>query len=370
MNNKEKEEVLISEDNEMEEIAPEHTDGCDDENAEFEEEKTGFHINFHLIFLALSLFLIGSMIYYIIAWNGRSTVVDTSDILPDEFDMENMDYYVYPDPEILAARDDDGQDTILFIGNSILSNRGEENSLINAVKDRLPDSNIYSLITDVGKVTSDRAAGEGYEDLEDSVALIPIINGLINREFDPTLGLISEYSKSIFYENSEERCTEFLNTWTTLDLDTVDTVIIMYSLMDYYDGVPTLLLDNEAINCYYGALFTAVQMLQEAYPHLCIVLAAPVPGYLVDSEGKVTLSNLQDFGMGNSSAYVDMMYYVATKFCVSYLDNYFYGITDENITEYVDNFVLTEKGVKLVSRHIYDFLTNKPEKESLVTTEE
>ncbi len=132
----------------------------------------------------------------------------------------------------------------------------------------------------------------------------------------------------------------------------------MYSLADYYGLVPTLTLDEEQVNSYYGALYTSVKMIQDKYPHINIVISSPVQSYLNSKDGSIIYADRKDYGFGNSSAYIDMMYFVATKCCVSYIDNYFYGITDDNITEYVAKTYLTEKGIDLVATHIANFLAH------------
>lgn len=327
------------------------------DNDENDEESGGFRISFHLIFAILVLILIGFILFFIFRWNSKSATVDTTDILPDEFDMENMDYYIYPDPEIMASHPDDGENNILLIGNGILTQKANGRSLIDALKEKL-DANIYYIATDSSKIASDTTREEGPSSVYDSFSLYRSVKAFTDNDYNNLFKSIVGYPDELFFVDSDERAADLLNQFQIIDPVKIDTVIIMYSLADYYGLVPTLTLDEEQINSYYGALYTSVKMIQDKYPHINIVISSPTQSYLSDENGNIVYADRKDYGFGNSSAYIDMMYFVATKCCVSYIDNYFYGITDENITEYVEKTYLTEKGISLVSSHIVNFLTH------------
>lgn len=346
-------DTLMDDDIEIIDINPDSVD----EDDESDDKSGGFKISFHLIFAVLTLILIGLIIFFIIRWNSKSATVDTTDILPDEFDMENMDYYIYPDPEIMANHPDDGENNILLIGNGLLSQKVNDRSLIDALKKKL-DANVYYIATDSSKIASDTPLPEGPTSVYDNFSLYRIIEAFTNDDYLEFIGISNRYPNELFSSDSEARVKDLQKQFQLIDPDKIDTVIIMYSLADYYGLVPTLTLDEEQVNSYYGALYTSVKMIQDKYPHINIVISSPTQSYLNDKDGNIIYADRKDYGFGNSSAYIDMMYFVATKCCVSYIDNYFYGITDDNITEYVANTYLTEKGIDLVATHIANFLAH------------
>lgn len=324
-----------------------------------EEEEKGIRINLHVILLATMAILVGMMIFYIIRWNGRTVKIDTSNIVEGQFDMENLDYYVHKDPDLLVNHPDDGENNILLIGNNILTNNGAEVSLANALADKL-EANIYTLAIDTGKVASERPYPEGPVNPADAFSLPRIAEILVTGERDIQTNDLVYQHQDLFFSNSEQRALDYIHVLDGLDMDKIDTIIIMYSLADYYRAIPPLIIDQEQVNCYYGALHKAVKMLKDSFPHINVVLASPPPSYIYGSNNELILANLENYGFGNASYYVDLAYFVATECCVSYIDNYFYIITDQNITEYIDNFVLTEKGVDLIATHFANFFKTKP----------
>lgn len=345
---------ILDEDDDIE-IINVGSDSSSEEDDENDSPKK-FKISFHLIFALLVLTIFVIIGVYLLRWNSRSAKVDSSDILPDQFDMENLDYYIYPDPEIMATRTDDGENNILFIGNSILTYKANGKTLIEALSDKI-DGNVYCIATDTGKIASNRPAPEGPTSNTDQFSFVRLANAFAASDYSELIPSLY-HSGELFYYDKETRADELEATMLSIDPDKLDAVVIMYSLIDYYQSVPTLTLDEEQVNSYYGALYTSVRNIQTAYPHLSIIISSPTQSYLLDENGNIVLANLKDYGLGNGSAYVDMMYYVATKCCVSYIDNYFYGITDSNITEYIEDFYLTEKGINLVSTHIANFINN------------
>lgn len=324
-------------------------------NGETSDESDGFHISFHAVFGIVSLILIGCIIFFILRWGSSSVEVNTADIEPDQFDMENQDYYIYPDPELMANHPDDGENNILFIGNGILTIQSNGKSLIDSLKEKI-DGNVYWIAVDSSKVASDRPLPEGPTSVSDGFSLYRMVKSFTDKNYVDFVHASNHYPDSLFYSDSENKVLDLQNQFSIIDPDKIDTVVIMYSLQDYYATVPTLTLDEEQVNSYYGALYTSVKLIQDTYPHINIVISSPTQSYLIGEDGTIIYADRTDYGFGNSSAYIDMMYFVATKCCVSFIDNYFYKITDDNIAEYVQNLLLTDKGIDLVATHIANFL--------------
>lgn len=314
-------------------------------------------LNFHIIFIVLVVAIIVVVLARLSSWNKRSIEVDT-DVAEDAYEMECQDYYVFPDAEARNGRIDNGVEDILIIGNSILTNVDGKNTVLDALKQSL-DANIYPLVADNTKITSNQKYELSITGSTDGVALYRVVDQLVNGK-NIASTQVREYSETIFNDNAKARADEYINIIDTIDLNDIDTVIIMYSLLDYFNMSPTLVLPNEDIDCYYGALYSSIKLLQDNYPHLSIIISSVVPGYFYDDDGNIILATQKDLGAGgNSSEYANIQYHVATKCCVSFIDNYFYKINENNITEYIEGFYLSNKGVDLVANHMIDFLHDR-----------
>lgn len=316
-------------------------------------------LNFHIIFVAVVIVLVAIMLWRLNRWNKKSVIVDT-DIEPGTYAMECQDYYTYPNPDALAEHGDDGKNTILVIGDNILTNNGAKKSIINEFKKKMNDADIYTVAFDKTTLASLRPIDSWPVTHADTFSLYRITKFFALGDLIDIFAVLNDNPEDLFVSNAKERAEECINTLATLDMNTVDTVIIMYSFSDYFNQVIPLLPTNEnALHTYYGALSSSINMLKEAYPFINVVVASPYPIYVTGENGERQLGYLADLGYGNTSAYIELMQYTITNYCTSYIDNYFYVINENNIDEYVTDTYLTDKGIDLITDHMVAFLNKE-----------
>lgn len=296
-----------------------------------------------LIILAIIIICVVKLI----KWNLSSVNVDT-DVEEGYYDMECLDFYVYPDEEARANHPDNGKLDILILGNSYVNNFGSKISIVNEMRDKM-DANIIDLSGDNTFLTCNLLQNNPSYDC---LALYHQITDIHNHDLTYIEG---EYSEAAF--STGKRYKEYIKDFKTTDFNDLDIVLIMYNLNDYYGLKPTLAINEEDVRGYHGSLYTSIKFLQDNYPHLQIMLVSPYPEYLV-TDDELALSNATDYGWGTSSVYIEHALAVATQLCVSYIDNYFYIINDDNIEEYVSGFTLTDKGSVVLAKHIIDFIEN------------
>lgn len=304
------------------------------------------------IVAALGIVIVAIIIFCVIRliiWDHSNVIVDT-DVEPGYYAMECMDYYVYPDEKLLAERPDDGVEDILVLGNAYANNFGSTHSIVNILKKNL-DAKIYDLSTTRSFLTSvamyDTPTNDGF-------SLFYQVSNLIDKDISYAEEIPWKDAFSTRFDKKE-----YLSTFKKVDLDKIDTIMIMFSLSDYYGQRPTMVFDGEDRRGYHGALYSSIKLLQDNYPHLSIIVVSPYPTYLRGEDGEIIYSNATDYGWGNASVYIDHQYAVATELCVSYIDNYFYVINDSNIEEYVDELNLSEKGITTLGAHIVNFLNDR-----------
>lgn len=262
--------------------------------------------------------------------------------------MECLDFYVYPDEEARANHSDNGKLDILILGNSYVNNKGAKVSIVNEMRDKM-DAHIVDLSADNTFLTCD-VPNRAYT--YDCLSLFHQITDIHNHDIT-YVG--DERSASAF--STSKRHKEYLKDFKKTDFNDFDIVLIMFNLNDFYGLKPTMAIDDKDVRGFHGSLYTSIKFLQDNYPHLQVMLVSPYPEYLVTEDG-IQLSNASDYGWGTSSVYVEHALAVATQLCVSYIDNYFYIINDENIEEYVSGFDLTDKGSIVLANHIINFIEN------------
>ena len=299
-----------------------------------------------LVILGLTAFII----YRLVDWDSRSITVVTDDIEEGEFDIEVQDMYFYPPEGDFPNHIEDDVEDILILGNAYANNHGKKHSIINTLKDNL-DAKFYDLSIDNSRISCE---GPGIVYGRDASSLYHIVWELDQKD-------VSYLQCSAWAEmfSDEDRYYEMLDTFKTVDLNKIDTVMIMYNLIDYYNGKAALAISEDDVRGVRGSLEQSLALLQKNYPHLNIILISPYPSVFTDEKGELVYSSMTDYGLMTSSYYFENVYYVATKYAVSFVDNYSYGINTENITEYVENTLLTDKGIDFLGQHIVDFIKNK-----------
>jgi hypothetical protein len=301
-----------------------------------------------IVILAIIVFCV----YRLLDWDSRSISVNTADIEEGEFDIEVQDMYIYPSEEDFPNHIKDDVEDILVLGNVYANNNGAEHSILNMLKDNL-DAKFYDLTIDTSRISCD---GPEIAYGWDAASLYHVVWELDQK--DVSYLLCTDWA-DLF--RVEDRYYEMLETFKSVDLNKIDTVIIMYNLIDYYNGKAAYAIAEDDVRGVRGSLEQSLTLLQKNYPHLNIILVSPYPSVYTDETGKLVYSSQTDYGLMTSSYYFENIYYVATKYCVSFVDNYSYGINESNITEYVENTMLTDKGIDFLGQHIINFIKNKGE---------
>lgn len=311
--------------------------------------KKKININFHAIFGIAVGIIVAVCIIRVFQWTHKSLEVDL-DVEEGSFDMECNDFYVYPPSDYEDDHVDDGVNDILIIGDYLVNNYGEKHSIINKLKDGL-DANIIDLTAEKVRMTSEKPkCTPGI----DAFTLAFLVKSISDGDFSNQMQTADSETF-----NSKKRYNDYMERLLALDMNDIDTVIIMYSFHDYFATIAQNMPDEHDTRGYHGTLLTAVETLQQKWPHLQIIISSSVPEYFTDENGNIVLGSQHSFGQGTESIYYNHQYAIATQCCVSFIDNYFYKINETNITEYSDGLNLNDKGIDLIAQHIIDFINNK-----------
>ena len=85
----------------------------------------------HIVFIALIVIIAGVSAFRLYRWNKgtRNPEADIEQVDPSEFDTETMDMILPMDGSLLEGHEDDGELTILCLGNNPFSDERGENGL-------------------------------------------------------------------------------------------------------------------------------------------------------------------------------------------------------------------------------------------------
>lgn len=305
----------------------------------------------HLIIALIILLIIGFGAYKLIVWNASDTELE--EVEDGSFDYESLDVVFNVDKEILEEHGQDGINNILCIGDDLLIKNDYVggDSILDIMRKEIENSEITALSL-VGTLIADAQNSFLTNEVTPWQAgnLYDVVYALCNNNFELQ-------KKALDREAIIDQ--KYYDTLTSVDMDKVDTVFIIYSSVDYVKSSTLYNPDNDYdTSTYEGALRAAITTLKSTYPHIRIVLGSPflhgVIGYeTVDSATTV------NYGNGNLSEYIMRSYNIAMECCISYEDNFFGLINEETINYYCNVDTLNNEGIRLIANHIVEYFEKK-----------
>ena len=304
-------------------------------------------LNIHVLFLLVFLLLCGAIVYRLTHWGSR---IDQNDIVADET-IENTDTLDF----ILPALDEDDNiirnvknPTILLLGNApFADDRSSEDSLAQMIADR-SGGTVFNCAVEGSYLASKSYAFDPHEAPMDAYCLYWMVTLLCNGSDY----FYYEQAEEALGDNVPEGAKEAYETLTHIDMNEVDVLTIMYDATDYLMGHEMYDDSNPTnIETFTGNLEASIELLQFYYPHLRIIVLSPTYAFAVDEKGQYISSDMYTYGGHDVfSTYVIRQAQSCDSRGVSFVDNLYGTITEDNATEYlVDNLHLTVAGRELVA---------------------
>lgn len=336
------------------ETVAENNDDIMEQEPKKQNSRFSIHTAMHLALLAVAVMVVIVIAYRVTHWGN---FISQEEIFSDgEGTYDNsMDL-------ILPVLDDDGniilteigEDmTILMFGNSPLTDdRDSEDGLANMIAAYTGANVINCAVSDsyMGAVQYPYRADQDPMDIYTPYWLVAL-NLYINvmKSF--------EESKIEMGESLPAEAEEVVETMSTLDLNTVDVIVFMYDGADYLLGHKAYNADNTIdLLTFNGNMEATIELIQNYYPHIRIIVMSPTYVFGVDENGNYISSddqtyNDQDFLYD----YTIYQYESCLRKGVTYVDNLYGTITEENASEYLtDNIHLNAEGRRLMAdRLIY-----------------
>ena len=314
--------------------------------------KNNKRIIVHIILIAIVVFFIAYIGVRLYRWN-KGTIDDTDvSVNNPEFDVEVLDYILPQNPSVLEGREDDGITTVVCIGNNPFSDdRWTDLNLCDLIEKELGgNAKVYNCsFSDslVASINGSYFSSTPY----DAFSFYWVCAAMATGDFSN----LDDAYKNLGEESKEK--LESINNIKEIDFDKVDVIAIMYNGHDHYCKRPVD--DGEEVNIQYytGALEAGLQLLQNAYPYIRIMVMSPTYEYGVDENGKYIEADMNRNDFGTLSTYVIKESDTCYENSVSFIDNYYGTVNQLNADKYlVDNKKLNEEGKKLVAKRFVECL--------------
>lgn len=310
-------------------------------------------LNPHLVLTGLIIFSILIGIFFFARWARGTDSTYDRDLVEDGYDIEVLDRVYYPTPEKLGDHIPNEPKKILCFGNApFADDRDSENNLCNLIAKEtgaevinlsIPDSYLSMLHT-----KNPTLIAYNYYTFYFLTCFAAL------KDFDL---LYSEYDT--LARGTSEIGDTVVDYLIDLDLNTVDTIVLMYDATDYLIGhikeTPDE-ISNPHTTC--GNMFAGIELLQSNYPHLQIIVMSPTYAYAVDENGDYISSDIVKVEGESLSSYAITQLNLCQLKEVTFIDNIYGTIHADNADSYlIDNLHINEAGRKLIAERfaqIYD----------------
>ena len=310
-------------------------------------------LNVHVFFALILIVVIGLVAYRFTHWGQR---VSQSDIFKD-----GQGSYDDSWDSILPLTDENGQMVITDASNIVLfgnapfaDDRDSSDSLANLIA-KETGANVYNCSISGSYLAAQELNFDPTVAAMDAYCLYWLVNLATGAPIDNYYVQAAEQ----LGDKTPADAEEVINTLKTLDFNTIDTVAIMYDATDYLLGNPMYNDDNPTDPTQFtGNLEASLDVLQSLYPQIRIIVMSPTYAYAVDENGEYVSSDMYIYNNRDVlSTYVIKECYSANLHSVSFMDNLYGSITEDNAKEYLtDNLHLNVKGRKLIAKRFEYFL--------------
>ena len=289
-----------------------------------------FRLNIHLILLAVIVLIIIFCAVKLYIWNkGVPSDYDPNRQTTD-FDTEAMDYIIPLAPDKLEGREDDGVTTILCLGDDPFSLDQGPGGLAEQIAAKTGATVYNGSFTGTTMAVQFEDYNDGY--ILDAFAFVNVAKSLASGNFD-LLSTAASYS-------FDQAFPQTVSTLESIDMNSLDMICIMYDGSDYINRRPCEDPNHpDNPQTYTGALRSGVQAIQEAWPHIRIVVMSHTFCHNVNAEGNFENGDRVDLGNGTLSHYLQKELDTTSELGVSFIDNFYGSINEDNYLDYMTDYI-------------------------------
>lgn len=307
-------------------------------------------INWHIVFVLALILCVVLVFFRLSNWGTRvPSFFDPQADFDDTDSIEILDNMINVPAEL--RQDTDGVRTVVVLGNSPFSDeRDAADGVINLV-DQMTDAVIYNCSVADSHLAAAKETFLAWEDPMDAFNLYWLTTLITLQNTS-----IYESAFNAMGDAAPEDARYAYDTLSTLDFQTVDVLVIMYDATDYLEERPLYNDQNVTdIQTFAGNMDASLDLLCSTYPHIRIIVMSPTYAYYVDENGEYISSDIHKSTGYSLSTYAGNLERIAYLHSVSYLDNIYGTVNEDNADEYlIDHLHLNAAGrQKLAERFVY-----------------
>ncbi len=314
-------------------------------------------LNPHTFFFLLFVVIILIIVLRISKWGNR---INSNEFFQQNpLIQEGAEAY-----DVMAPKtDEDGNiiankspHTILFFGNSVFADdRDSKDNVVNMIAERT-GSTVYNCSVGGSYLASgnyDMKKDRSGLDVYNFYFLILYLNW--REQLDYFDWLESNPEANLLPETQEVR-----HTLETIDMDTVDTIAILYDGSDYLAGHPLINPEDPSdVTTFTGNLEAGIEVLQREYPHIRIIVMSPTYAFGLGENGDYVSSDTVFYNEEERplSAYMLQECLSSVNHNVTFIDNIYGTFNEDEAPKYLtDHLHLNQKGREKVAERFIQAL--------------
>ena len=307
-----------------------------------------FKINWHYLLIGAILIIAATSIIKLVIWNiGTKSDYDPNN-LAEGFDIEPLDTIIPFSEKNLEGREDDGETYILCLGDNPLTDELGANGFTSLLAEKTK-ATVYNGGFPNSSIGAKFASyNEGYA--RDNFNLPYVAKSICSKDFS-VLESAASFEEDTKYKQA-------VDTLKSIVYDKVDIIVIMYDAIDYIERIPS---DNPndpyELSTYTGGLRTAIESIQEAYPHIRLFVMSHTFAHSIDENGNFQNGGTADLGNGTLPHYLVKEVDVAISSGVSIIDNYYGTINEDNYIDYMTDYIhLNDAGREILADRLAEVI--------------
>lgn len=311
-------------------------------------KKSGLLANIQLILLAAIVLVIAFSAFRLYKWNKGTPSDYDPNYQTTDFDIEVMDNLIPLAPDKREGFEDDGVTTILCLGDDPFSLDQGENGLAEQIAKKTGATVYNGSFTGTTMAAQFASYNDGY--ILDAFSFSYVAKSLAEGNFD-----LMKTAATYSYDENFAKTTQMLSE---LNMNTVDMICVMYDGSDYINKRPCD--DPNAPYdeiTYTGALRSGVKAIQDAYPHIRIVVMSHTFCHSIGEDGNFQNGDRADLGHGTLSHYLQKERDATMDVGVSFIDNFYGSINEDNYLDYMTDYIhFNDAGREVLAQRFADCL--------------
>ena len=302
-------------------------------------------LNPHIVIPSLILLSVALTIFFIAKWaKGVDSEYDRN-LVEDGYEIEVLDRIYYRYPENLGDHIPNETKKVLCFGNAPFSDdRDTPNNLCTLMADKTKADIINLSIPD-----SYLSMGSPEGNITNPLDYYTFYWLMCFAALDDTELLMRDYNA--IARGTSEIGDSVVDYLCDVDLNTVDSIVLMYDATDYLNGRIKETPENVSNpRTFCGNMFAGIELIQSMYPHIQIIIMSPTYAYAIDENGDYISSDIIKVEGESLSSYAITQLNLCQVAEVTFIDHIYGTVHADNADDYLtDNVHLNQAGREMVA---------------------